>query len=82
MKHLAPWEIVLDDLATVPLEVAALDRGYHRPERPGFALDARIVSGRAPRDMKRQKMLLRRMRARRLRRLLAIGNQSRRVVCR
>jgi len=43
VKHLAPWEIVLDDLATVPLEVAALDRGYHRPERPGFALEARIV---------------------------------------
>jgi len=43
VKHLAPWEIVLDDLATVPLEVAALDRGYHRPERPGFTLEARIV---------------------------------------
>ena len=43
VKHLAPWEIVLDDLATVPLEVEALDRGYHRPERPGFALEARIL---------------------------------------
>ena len=43
VKSLAPWEIVLDDLATVPLEVVALDRGYHRPERPGFELEARIV---------------------------------------
>ena len=43
VKALVPWEIVLDDLATVPLEVAALERGYHRPERPGFALEARIV---------------------------------------
>ncbi len=43
VKHLAPWEIVLDDLATVPLEVAALDRGYHRPERPGWALEAEVV---------------------------------------
>jgi FdhE protein len=43
VKALAPWEIVLDDLATVPLEVAALDRGYHRPERPGFALEVRVV---------------------------------------
>jgi FdhE protein len=44
VRSLAPWEIVLDDLASVPLEVAALDRGYHRPERPGFALEARIVA--------------------------------------
>jgi len=46
VRPLAPWEIVLDDLATVPLELAALDRGYHRPERPGFALEARIVEAR------------------------------------
>jgi FdhE protein len=43
VKHLAAWEIVLDDAATVPLEVAALDRGYHRPERPGFTVEARVV---------------------------------------
>ena len=43
VRPLAAWEVVLDDLATVPLEVAALDRGYHRPERPGFVLEARIV---------------------------------------
>jgi FdhE protein len=43
VRNLAPWEILLDDLATVPLEVAALDRGYHRPERPGFALEVRIL---------------------------------------
>lgn len=43
VKPLAAWEIVLDDLATVPLEVAALDRGYHRPERPGYALNAKVV---------------------------------------
>ena len=43
VKSLAAWEIVLDDLATVPLEVAALDRGYHRPERPGYALRAKVV---------------------------------------
>jgi FdhE protein len=43
VKPLNAWEIVLDDLAMVPLEVGALDRGYHRPERPGFALEARTV---------------------------------------
>jgi FdhE protein len=43
VRSLTPWEIVLDDLATLPLEVAALDRGYHRPEGPGYALSAKIV---------------------------------------
>lgn len=44
VKPLAPWEIVLDDLATVPLEIAALDRGYHRPGRPGYPLAAKVVA--------------------------------------
>lgn len=43
VRNLAPWEILLDDVATLPLEVAALDRGYHRPERPGFALELQVV---------------------------------------
>ncbi|HET8712153.1 MAG TPA: formate dehydrogenase accessory protein FdhE [Gemmatimonadales bacterium] len=43
VRSLAPWDIVLDDLATVPLEVAALDRGYHRPDRPGYSLKVRVV---------------------------------------
>jgi FdhE protein len=43
VRHLEPWEILLDDVATLPLEVAALDRGYHRPERPGFALELQVV---------------------------------------
>ncbi len=41
------WGVVLDDAATVALDVAALDRGYHRPERPGFALEVRIVGRRS-----------------------------------
>lgn len=40
------WGVVLDDAATVALDVAALDRGYHRPERPGFGLEVRIVAHR------------------------------------
>ena len=36
------WGVVLDDAATVALDVAALDRGYHKPERPGFPLQVRI----------------------------------------
>jgi len=51
VKHLAPWEIVLDDLATVPLEVAALDRGYHRPEAAGVR--ARSADCRGVMDLDR-----------------------------
>lgn len=43
VRALAPWEIPLDDLTTVHLDVAALERGYQRPERPGYALEARIA---------------------------------------
>ena len=48
VRPLAPWGILLDDLMTVPLDVAALERGYHRPERPGCALEARIAERRRP----------------------------------
>src|SRR5256712_11293295 len=46
VRPLAPWAILLDDLMTVPLDVAALERGYHRPERPGYVLEARIAERR------------------------------------
>ena len=41
----AAWSILIDDLMTVHLDVAALERGYRRPERPGYALEARIQDG-------------------------------------
>jgi FdhE protein len=47
VRPLPWWGVLLDDAATVPLDVAALDRGYHRPERPGYALDVRIVARRS-----------------------------------
>lgn len=43
VRSLPPWAILLDDLATVHLDVVALERGYERPERPGHALEARVV---------------------------------------
>ncbi len=46
VRPLAPWAILLDDLMTVHLDVAALERGYHRPVRPGYALEARIAERR------------------------------------
>jgi len=46
VRALAPWAILLDDLTTVPLDVAALERGYRRPERPGYRLECRITEAR------------------------------------
>jgi FdhE protein len=46
VRPLAPWAILLDDLTTVPLDVAALERGYQRPEPAGYALECRITERR------------------------------------
>jgi FdhE protein len=35
--------VALEDLGTVDLDVAALERGYARPARPGYMLGARLV---------------------------------------
>ena len=43
VRELPWWGVLLDDVATVALDVAALDRGYHRPERPGFEVDVKVV---------------------------------------
>jgi FdhE protein len=43
VRSLAPWAILLDDLATVHLDLVAIERGYERPERPGYALEARVA---------------------------------------
>lgn len=43
VRALPWWGVVLDDAATVALDVAALDRGYRRPESPGFALECKVV---------------------------------------
>ncbi len=46
VRPLAAGAILLDDLKTVPLDVAALERGYRRPERAGYALAARVAERR------------------------------------
>ena len=38
--------VALEDLGTVDLDVAALERGYARPDRPGYIVHARLVDGR------------------------------------
>jgi len=44
VRPLAPWAILLDDLMTVHLDVAALERGFERPTTPACALGARLAS--------------------------------------
>ncbi len=46
VRPLAAWTLLLDDLGTVHLDVAALERGYQRPGRPGYALEARVSARR------------------------------------
>jgi FdhE protein len=47
VRSLAPWAILLDDLGTVHLDVVAIERGYERPERPGYALECKVVEAGA-----------------------------------
>jgi FdhE protein len=37
-----PAEVMLDDLRTIHLDLAAVERGYKRPQRPGYFLDVRV----------------------------------------
>lgn len=37
-----PWALWLDDLRTLPLELAALDRGFRRPERAAWTLEVGV----------------------------------------
>jgi len=49
LQALPAYAVALQDLATITLDVAALDRGYVRPERPGYALACRLVASHARR---------------------------------
>jgi FdhE protein len=39
-----PYAAMLDDLETVALDLIALERGYARPERPGYAAQIECVA--------------------------------------
>lgn len=41
---LAPAEVLLKDMATLELDVAAVDRGYARPQTPGYRLELRLIA--------------------------------------
>jgi len=40
----APANVMVDDLASVDLDIAALEQGYRRPEGAGYSLDIEIIS--------------------------------------
>ncbi len=40
----APTKIMLDDLASVDLDIAALEQGFKRPAGPGYALNSKVVA--------------------------------------
>jgi FdhE protein len=50
LQKIPPFELLLQDLETVELDLAAIDLGYSRPKESGFALDVRVAA-RAPRPM-------------------------------
>jgi FdhE protein len=43
LAPLGPEDVLVEDLATVPLDVAALKRGYHRPAGSRHSLEVRIM---------------------------------------
>jgi FdhE protein len=44
LQAIPPVELLLLDLETVELDLAAIDRGYSRPERAGFLLDVHVTA--------------------------------------
>jgi FdhE protein len=42
LQGIAPFELLLQDLETVELDLIALERGFGRPEESGFALRVEI----------------------------------------
>ena len=43
LQKIPPFELLLQDLETVELDLVALDRGYSRPEESGFELEIQLV---------------------------------------
>jgi FdhE protein len=51
LRAIPPAELLLWDLETVEFDIAALDRGYARPEGAGFPLDLRVTAERRSEDV-------------------------------
>jgi FdhE protein len=50
-------DILRQDLASIELDVAAIDAGYSRPERPGFPIEVELVPYEAPRSQRNGRWL-------------------------
>ncbi len=46
-----PAKVILDDLASVELDVAAAEQGYKRPQGAGYFLNVTVAEKSAPRDL-------------------------------
>jgi FdhE protein len=44
LQALPAYAVALEDLATVALDVVALERGFTRPTSPGYALTSRLTA--------------------------------------
>jgi FdhE protein len=51
LQAIPPVELLLRDVETVELDIAARDRGYVRPEGAGFPLDLRVTADRPSGDV-------------------------------
>jgi FdhE protein len=47
LQAISPFELLLQDLETVELDLVALDRGYSRPQGHGVALEVRLTTRRS-----------------------------------
>jgi FdhE protein len=47
LQALPAYAVALEDLATIALDLVALERGYARPEQPRYALASRLVASPA-----------------------------------
>jgi FdhE protein len=43
LQGIPPFELLLQDLETVELDLIALERGFGRPEECGFSLEVRLA---------------------------------------
>jgi hypothetical protein len=44
----SPAKVMIDDLASVDLDIAAMQQGYKRPDGAGYALDVIVVGKAVP----------------------------------
>jgi FdhE protein len=51
LQGCAPGAVMIEDLASVGLDVAVLEQGYTRPAGPGYALDARVTAAEPRRGL-------------------------------